>query len=186
MTYDPSSSDARDLISNVHAPEAAYSGHGAPAIELAKEEAEEVGSATQAFDQSAELSLRERLAASVILPPLGGLAAAALAIYGLSRIGLSWPCPFLHLTGWQCPVCGATRAFGALLHGDLTAAWRHNQLIILIAILLTVLVIVDLWRVLSAANRAVLTRRPPTSWRKTFDWGLLAAAVAFTIWRNIF
>ena len=42
--------------------------------------------------------------------------------------GVGVPCPFLALTGWQCPLCGGTRMGGALLHGDLAAAFAFNPL----------------------------------------------------------
>lgn len=40
-------------------------------------------------------------------------------------------CVFLKLTGWQCPGCGSQRAFHALLHGHVGAAWRYNGLLLL-------------------------------------------------------
>lgn len=39
-------------------------------------------------------------------------------------------CHFQRLTGCYCPGCGGTRAFFALLHGDLGAAWRMNPLLL--------------------------------------------------------
>jgi hypothetical protein len=41
------------------------------------------------------------------------------------------PCPFLFLTGWQCPGCGGTRATYSLFQGDIAQSWRMNPLIIL-------------------------------------------------------
>lgn len=35
-------------------------------------------------------------------------------------------CPIKAVTGFDCPGCGSQRAFHALLHGDLAAAWRLN------------------------------------------------------------
>lgn len=40
-------------------------------------------------------------------------------------------CPFLMLTGWQCPGCGSQRAIHCLLHFDLAQAFRFNQLLII-------------------------------------------------------
>jgi hypothetical protein len=54
----------------------------------------------------------------------GGLAVSAL--YATTGIGL--PCPFRALTGWDCPLCGGTRMGGALLHGDVQAAFGFNPL----------------------------------------------------------
>lgn len=38
------------------------------------------------------------------------------------------PCPFKKLTGYNCPGCGAARAFHSLLHGRLLAAADYNLL----------------------------------------------------------
>ena len=35
-------------------------------------------------------------------------------------------CPFLSMTGLECPGCGSQRAIHALLHGDLAAVWHYN------------------------------------------------------------
>ena len=44
--------------------------------------------------------------------------------------GLPWPgCWIRRLTGLPCPTCGATRCAVSLVHGDPTAALRHNPLI---------------------------------------------------------
>jgi hypothetical protein len=37
-------------------------------------------------------------------------------------------CPFLSLTGFQCPGCGSQRAIHQLLHGNLAASFRLNAL----------------------------------------------------------
>lgn len=37
-------------------------------------------------------------------------------------------CPFLLLTGHPCPLCGGTRSFAAMWHGDLAAAARYHPL----------------------------------------------------------
>ena len=40
-------------------------------------------------------------------------------------------CTFLKLTGYKCPGCGSQRAFHALLHGDIGAAFRYNAMLII-------------------------------------------------------
>lgn len=40
------------------------------------------------------------------------------------------PCPILHLTGWQCPGCGGTRAMYSLLHGDVLGSLAMNPLVV--------------------------------------------------------
>ncbi|MGH7484043.1 MAG: DUF2752 domain-containing protein [bacterium] len=43
------------------------------------------------------------------------------------------PCVFHALTGLQCPGCGSTRALYHLLHGDVSGAFRLNQLLFAMA-----------------------------------------------------
>ena len=40
-------------------------------------------------------------------------------------------CPFLSLTGLECPGCGSQRAVHSLLHGDIAAAFGFNALLVL-------------------------------------------------------
>ncbi len=39
-------------------------------------------------------------------------------------------CPFLLLTGYECPGCGSQRAIHSLLHLDFRAAFRYNALMV--------------------------------------------------------
>lgn len=39
-------------------------------------------------------------------------------------------CLFHELTGWKCPGCGSQRMLHALLHGNLTEAWRQNAMLL--------------------------------------------------------
>lgn len=39
-------------------------------------------------------------------------------------------CPFLTLTGLQCPGCGSQRAIHSLLHGDIIDAWHKNAMLV--------------------------------------------------------
>jgi hypothetical protein len=41
-------------------------------------------------------------------------------------------CVFNALTGLHCPGCGATRAVGALMHGDIDQAFAYNPLFMLV------------------------------------------------------
>lgn len=55
-------------------------------------------------------------------------------------------CPFLSLTGYQCPGCGSQRAIHALLHGDFAAAWGKNALLVASLPLLFLLVFSEMTR----------------------------------------
>lgn len=77
------------------------------------------------------------------------LVATLLAIAGAFLYGMIDPasshffprCIFKMVTGYDCPGCGSQRALHALLHGDITSAWRYNAFLValipLIILLLT-------------------------------------------------
>ncbi|MDW8107300.1 MAG: DUF2752 domain-containing protein, partial [Armatimonadota bacterium] len=50
------------------------------------------------------------------------------------QLGLP-PCAIYLLTGRKCPSCGLTTSVSALLHGQLTLAWRANPIGFLIVAL---------------------------------------------------
>lgn len=61
---------------------------------------------------------------------LAGYAAFGLGVTTLyATTGIGFPCPFLMLTGWQCPFCGGTRLGSALLHGDIASAFAYNPVV---------------------------------------------------------
>ena len=76
------------------------------------------------------------------------------------------PCPWLTLTGWQCPGCGSTRALYSLLHGDVAQAFVMNPL--LLASYLSAMLLV-------AMTLAERTRRP------TLARALATAAIALVV-----
>jgi len=41
-------------------------------------------------------------------------------------------CPFLLVTGYQCPGCGSQRALHSLLHADIGTAFKQNAFMVLI------------------------------------------------------
>ena len=62
-----------------------------------------------------------------------GAAMTGLGVLGLAATdsdGLVL-CPFRRCTGGYCPGCGATRATGALLRGDLSTSWHHHPIVII-------------------------------------------------------
>ncbi len=114
----------------------------------------------------------------------GGLALSA--VYAATGIGL--PCPLLALTGWSCPLCGATRMGSALLHGDLGAAFAFNPLALIgVAVLIG---LTGLWAVQAAGGPAVRPPRALADWARrvgTSRWLVLGvlAATAYAVLRNL-
>lgn len=54
-----------------------------------------------------------------------------LFVFNPASSGFYLPCPFHRLTGLYCPGCGSLRAMHQLLHGNLTAAFGLNPLMVL-------------------------------------------------------
>ncbi len=50
-----------------------------------------------------------------------------------SRVSFFPRCPFLMVTGCECPGCGSQRAIHDALHLDFQAAFKHNALILFLA-----------------------------------------------------
>ena len=111
-----------------------------------------------------------------------GLACAAasgamLYIFPPDRFRFYPPCPIHLVSGLLCPGCGATHALVALLHGDLSAAWRDNALLIL---LLPVLLFYG-----ASAWRYAWRGQPPPAVPNTTLAGCFFATAIFTIGRNL-
>lgn len=88
-------------------------------------------------------------------------------------------CPFLAITGWYCPGCGALRAMHDLLHGDLHGALARNPLAVL-----AVPYLVGAWW---AWALRMTGRRTPrsTSLPPWTMWLILGLVVAFGVVRNL-
>ena len=67
---------------------------------------------------------------AVVLVAAGMGAAAMVYFFNPSEHGFYPVCQFHRLTGLNCPGCGATRAFYALLHGNFSTALRDNALFV--------------------------------------------------------
>ena len=107
-----------------------------------------------------------------------GAGCAALAVVGLvdpSRTTLTPPCPLQALTGLDCPLCGATRATHALVHGRLVEALDFNALYVAALPLVGFLVL--LW--------LVRGRLPDRVRSGAFLWSAVAVAVVFAVLRNL-
>jgi len=87
-------------------------------------------------------------------------------------------CPFLAITGWYCPGCGALRAVHALAHGDLVTALARNPFTVVAVGYLVVTWL--LWFRRSAKGRPLRWLAPP--W---VLYGVLSAILAFWVLRNI-
>lgn len=59
-----------------------------------------------------------------------GVAAAVAAIFLLCTV-FGYSCPMRILTGYPCPGCGMTRAYFALLKGDVKLAFYYHPLFLL-------------------------------------------------------
>lgn len=55
-------------------------------------------------------------------------------------------CPFLMLTGYECPGCGSQRMLHALLHGDLAGAWHYNGLLMVMLPWIALLLVSEVYR----------------------------------------
>jgi hypothetical protein len=87
------------------------------------------------------------------------------------------PCPFKTLTGLDCPMCGATRASWALLHGHVVRALGYN-------VLWCALVPLLVWAWALEARGSWAGARHP--FRARWFWpALIAAGVAFAVVRNL-
>jgi hypothetical protein len=117
------------------------------------------------------------------LRPLG-VAAAALAGTGYvaavdPNVAGHYPtCPFLALTGWYCPGCGALRAVHALAHGDLGTALARNPLVVVAVGYLAVTWV--LWLERSVTGRSRRWLAPP--W---VLYSVFGAILLFWLLRNV-
>lgn len=119
-----------------------------------------------------------------VLAPLGvalaaGAAFAYVGVVDPNESGHYPACPFLTLTGWYCPGCGALRATHALAHLDPVAALKLNPLLVL-----AVPVVAYLWiRWLAGEWRGRPWR--PSAPRPALIWALLALVLVFWVVRNL-
>lgn len=73
------------------------------------------------------MTTRLRIGLAVALALTGG---AVLFVFDPATAGFFPRCPLHLLTGLLCPGCGSQRALHALLHADVTGAYRHNALLV--------------------------------------------------------
>lgn len=82
-------------------------------------------------------------------------------------------CPFRAITGMPCPLCGSTRAFTLLMHGD--ASWTSYN-----AVVVVVVAAFLLWQLLRLARGGRL-RAPPGAWQLGGGVAALGLAWAWTL-----
>ena len=82
-------------------------------------------------------------------------------------------CPFRLITGHQCPFCGTTRSFGALVQGDISGSIAYNPSGILLSI------VILFWMISPVKFRAVRVRIAQAWWRisEPTRWMLLALLI---------
>ena len=104
-------------------------------------------------------------------------AGAVVFLFNPSTHGFYPICLFHALTGWNCPGCGMTRSFYALLHGNFQAALRDNALFVG---LLAAAAARGAW----FGAKKILRRRTGQFMSLKILWPLLAIAFVFTVLRN--
>jgi hypothetical protein len=115
---------------------------------------------------------------ALLIAALTALAALVLFCFDPSLYAIYPVCWFHRTTGLLCPGCGSLRALHQLLHGHITTAFRFNPL------LMGSLPFVLWWAARFAVRPA---HQQPASLpvHPRWLWLFLAAAVAFTVWRNV-
>lgn len=111
----------------------------------------------------------------------GAMGSVALLIHDPNVAGSYGTCPFLLLTGFYCPGCGALRGTHDLLTGNVSGAVSNNLL------LLPAIVWLGWWWVASVARLAGI---PPSRFRSApssagFSMVLLGVIAIFTVVRNL-
>ena len=90
-------------------------------------------------------------------------------------------CPFLQLTGWQCPGCGSLRGIHALLHGNLGRVLQLNVMLIPALLYLALLVMLELTRPHSVRAERLYRRFSG----RTASWIIFVLIVVWGIGRNL-
>jgi hypothetical protein len=112
---------------------------------------------------------------------IGVVLSGGYAVSGPLHPGL--PCLLKLTTGWDCPLCGATRMGAAMLRGDVAAAWAFNPVALLGGTAL------GIWLAGALLYQAGLLGRPMPRPRGTAGRVLAAAllllVIVFTVGRNL-
>ena len=118
-----------------------------------------------------------------LLALLGCMLVGGVVLYLYRPESLQIPrCPFLQLTGWQCPGCGSMRGIRALLHGDIGRVLQLNVMLIPGLIYFAFLVLLELTRPHNLRAERLYRRFSG----RTASWIIFAIIVAWGIGRNLF
>ncbi|MEW2359096.1 DUF2752 domain-containing protein [Spirillospora sp. NPDC029432] len=120
-----------------------------------------------------------RLAAPGGVLALAAAVVAFVAVVDPNAEGTYPSCPFLALTGHQCPGCGALRTLHALAHGRVGTALALNVLVV--AMLPLLAFFWARWTAARARGRPVRTRAGDPR----LIWALFAGVVVFWVVRNL-
>lgn len=105
-----------------------------------------------------------------------------VVLYLYSPESLQIPrCPFLQLTGWQCPGCGSLRGIHALLHGDLGRVLQLNVMLIPALLYLALLVLLELTRPQSMRAERLYHRFSG----RIASWIIFALIIVWGVGRNL-
>lgn len=87
-------------------------------------------------------------------------------------------CPFLSLTGWECPGCGSQRALHSLLHLHIIDALHYNVLLVLSIPYIALLLSAEAYR--TRFSKFYLHVHKPV-----YVWCYLAAVILWGVVRNL-
>lgn len=101
-------------------------------------------------------------------------------LYLNKNYGFYIPCLFHKLTNLYCPGCGITRCIVSLLKGNISEAFKYNQLAFTLLPFLTVYFIYKIYLYLTNSQDKIIKKIPNIIWII-----LLIITILFGILRNI-
>ena len=117
-----------------------------------------------------------------LLALLGCMLVGGVVLYLYRPESLQIPrCPFLQLTGWQCPGCGSLRGIHALLHGDIGQVLQLNVMLIPGLIYFAFLVLLELTRPHNLRAERLYRRFSG----RTASWIIFALIIVWGVGRNL-
>lgn len=135
---------------------------------------------------------RWSLCASRLTECSRSVAAARFAILG-GVLVLAWfwrwsgvpLCLFHKFTGLDCPLCGCTRAFHAMCHGDATAAFSLNVFSPLLFVGVLLMMGMDALHVIAGVTPSLEVPERLKPWMRVTGVAALAVFVSYGVLRNL-